>query len=82
MAPIRAQVFEHMDHALRQLIGLGKHNGHLGTQSPRPLTYRNAALEQKGADLVDYTGALANQRLREARARRVHPITGRLEKRT
>jgi len=61
MAPVCAQVFDHVDHALRQLVGLGKHNRHLGTQSPQPLTYRNAALEQKGADLVDHTGALANQ---------------------
>jgi hypothetical protein len=25
MAPVRAQVFDHVDHALRQLVGLGKH---------------------------------------------------------
>jgi transposase len=42
------------------VVGLGKHNGHLGTQSLQPLTYRNAALEQKGTVLIDHTGALAN----------------------
>jgi hypothetical protein len=34
----RSAVDDHVDHALRQLVGLGKHNGNLGTQSPQPLT--------------------------------------------
>src|SRR5215472_13129419 len=35
----------------------------LGTQEPKSLTLRNAALEQEGADLVDDAGALTDQSL-------------------
>ena len=35
----------------------------LGTQEPKSLTHRNAALEQEGADLVDDAGALTDQSL-------------------
>src|ERR1700683_5571585 len=61
MAPVRTEVLDHVDHAGRQLVRLGENNWHLGAQRPKSLAHRDAALEQKGADLVDHAGALANQ---------------------
>ena len=55
MAPVRTEVLNHVDHAGRQLVRHGENIGHRGAQCPQPLAHRNAALEQKGADLVDHS---------------------------
>src|ERR1700687_3433 len=45
MAPVGAEILDHVDHAGRQLVRHREDNGYLGAQRPQPLAHRNAALE-------------------------------------
>ena len=57
-APVLGQTLNEVYHARRQHFGRRSQNARqLGTQEPKSLTHRNAALEQEGADLVDDAGA-------------------------
>src|SRR6516162_10015003 len=63
-APVLGQSRDDAHHARRQHFGRCCQNTRqLGTQEPKSLSDRNAALEQEGADLVDDPGALADQSL-------------------
>ena len=62
--PVAGQVLDQVQHPWRQDVrGCGKDARQLGTQEALSLPYRNAALQQEGADLIDDAGALADQPL-------------------
>src|SRR4029077_16195546 len=63
-APVAGQLFDNAQHARRQDIWWrGQDARQLGAQEPLSLPHRNAALQQKGADLLDNAGTLADQAL-------------------
>ena len=60
--PVAGQILNHPHHAGRQNVGArGEDARQLGPQEAQPLPHGNAALQQKGTDLVDDAGALADQ---------------------
>src|SRR5579863_2555486 len=63
-APIASQIFNHANDTRRQdFWWRGQDTRQLGAQETLSLPYRNAALQQEGADLIDDAGALADQPL-------------------
>jgi hypothetical protein len=62
MMPVLHQALDQAHHARREDIGaLGEDVRECLPQGSKPLSHRDPALEQKGADLVDYCCALADQ---------------------
>jgi len=62
--PVTAEVLDNPQHAGRENIAaFGQDGWQLDTQEAQSLPYRNAALQQEGADLVDDGSALADQAL-------------------
>ena len=60
--PVLHQAFDQVHHARREHIGaVGQDVRQRLPQRSQALSHRNAALEQKGADLVDHCRALAHQ---------------------
>jgi hypothetical protein len=60
-APVFGQTFNDAHDARRQHIRWrGEHPRQLGTQEPQALPHGDAALEEKGADLIDDAGALTD----------------------
>jgi len=66
--PIAAEVFYDPDHAGRQHVAaFGQDVRKLLAEEAKPLTYRNAVLQEKAADLIDHGRSLADQA-------RSHPV--------
>ena len=62
MPPIGAEVSYDPDHARRQHVAaLGHDVRELLAKEAEPLTYRNAMLQEKTADLIDHCRSLADQ---------------------
>ena len=54
-APVASQSLDHVHHARRQDVGARSEDLRKpGSQEAQPLAHGNAALQQKGADLIDY----------------------------
>ena len=65
--PVSHQVLYDAQNARREHIGARRQDARqLGPQETQPLPYRDAALQQKGADLIDDAGALTDQSLAHA----------------
>ena len=63
-APVAGQVLDHVHHARRQHVGARSEDlRKAGSQEAQPLAHRNAALQQKGTDLIDDASAPADQPL-------------------
>ena len=62
--PVAGQLLDDVDHARRQHVrALGKDVRQFRAQEAGTLSYRDPALQQEGANLVDDAGALADQPL-------------------
>jgi hypothetical protein len=60
--PVTSQFLDHMHHPWRQHVAAGGENARqFGAQEARPLPHRDPAVQQEGTNLVDDTGALADQ---------------------
>jgi hypothetical protein len=69
-APIAAEVLHDPDHTEGQYVdALGQKFRELLTKEPKALTYRNAVLQKKTADLIDHSRPIADQA-------RSHPVQG------
>jgi hypothetical protein len=79
--PVDGEAFDDASHLWRQDVGwCGQDFGKFRAQETLPLPNGNAALQEKGPDLIDDAGALADRPLaypRLAGARPDHPISGR-----
>src|SRR6266566_8948516 len=63
-APVSCQIFDHAHHAWRQSVGgCGENAWQLVAKEAQSLPNSDATFQQKGADLVDDAGALADQPL-------------------
>src|SRR5437762_10586166 len=61
MPPIATEVLNDPDHTRRQHVdAFGQDLWKLLTKEAKPLTDRNAALQQKAADLIDHCGTLTD----------------------
>src|SRR5262249_54038604 len=66
-APVSCQILDHARHARREDIGACRQDARqFESQETQSLPHCNAALEQKGADLIDDASALADQALAHA----------------
>ena len=60
--PVTSQFLDHMHHPWRQHVAAGGENARqFGAQEARPLPHRDPAVQQEGTNLIDDTGALADQ---------------------